>query len=70
MRVKIDNLGKSPYFGEYLGLVNEQNDCDRCGSGQDTVSAVVRPDHFGLMLMVVHPSRVQPVTPQEEEDYR
>lgn len=71
MRVKIDNFGKSPYFGEFLGLVLVYpSECDRCSSGDARTEAIVRPDHFGLMLMSVDPSRVQTVTPEQEAEYK
>ncbi len=67
MRVKVDNFGKPPYFGELVGLLAPDS-CDRCGS--DSASAVVRADGFGLYLHVLHPSRVSLVTPEKEERYK
>ncbi len=67
MRVKVDNFGKPPTFGELLGLLAPDS-CDRCGS--DSASAVVRADGYGLYLLVLHPSRVAHVTPEEEANYR
>lgn len=67
MRVKVDNFGKPPYFGEFLGLLAPSG-CDRCTS--ETATAIVRADNFGLMLLDVHPSRVSAVTPTEEENYK
>jgi hypothetical protein len=32
--------------------------------------AVVRLDHFGLMLKALHPSKVVPVTPEDEEAHK
>ncbi len=63
MRVKIDNFGKVPYFGEFVGIYKN----DYPG---DTDSVIVRPDNFGLYLMSVHPSRVTFVTPDQEEDHK
>lgn len=61
MRVKVDNLGKTPTFGMFLGLIRDE---------RGDVNAVVRQDHYGFMLAAFHPSRVTPVTPEEEETYK
>lgn len=68
MRVKLDNGGKTPYFGELVGLVTPST-AEALGDHTDYM-AVVRCDGFGMMLHVVHPSRVQPVTPEQEADYK
>lgn len=67
MRVKIDNFGKVPYFGVFIGLI-APNTCDRCGS--DMANAVVLADGFGMFVDIVHPSRVTFVTPEEEKIYK
>jgi hypothetical protein len=50
-----------PQFGVFLGLLLDEH-----GDTQ----AVVRLDHFGLMLKAVHPSCVVPVTSEEEAAYK
>ena len=67
MRVKVEYVGKR-YFGEFIGL--HQNDCDHCGPGASTPTAIVRADGFGLMLLSIHPSAVTVITPEEEETYK
>ena len=62
MRVKVDNFGKPPYFGEFLGLLAE--------TSTESLSAIVRADNFGLFLLCVHPSRITLVTPENEKDYQ
>jgi len=58
MRVKIEGRPGMPQFGDFVGmLVDDQGD----------MQVVVRCDGFGLMLKVLHPSVVIPVTPEEEE---
>ena len=47
-----------PQFGVFLGLLLDERG--------DTL-AIVRLDHYGLMLKAFHPSCVTPVTPEEEE---
>jgi hypothetical protein len=42
-------------YGRFLGLLADQG-CDRCGGGDP--SAVVAIDGYGLMLSLIHPSRV------------
>jgi hypothetical protein len=50
-----------PQFGVLVGmLLDEHGD----------MQAVVRLDHFGLMLKALHPSKVTPVTPDEEEAHK
>lgn len=47
-----------PQFGELVGLlVDERGD----------TQAIVRCDGYGLMLKALHPSKVTPVTPEQEE---
>lgn len=58
LRVKIEDRPNMPQFGAFLGLLLDEH-----GDTQ----AVIRLDHFGLMLKAVHPSRVVPVTAAEEE---
>lgn len=61
MRVKIEDRPNIPLFGEFVGmLMTERGD----------VEAVVRLDGFGLMLKSIHPSRVVPVTPEQEEAHK
>lgn len=57
MRIMIVDEHAPPVFGVFLGLLVDDHG--------DTV-AIVRPDHYGLMVKAVHPSRVTPVTPEEE----
>lgn len=61
MRIMIVDERAPPVFGVFLGLLVDDHG--------DTV-AIVRPDHYGLMVRAVHPSRVTPVTPAEEEAAR
>jgi hypothetical protein len=61
VRVKVEDRPGMPQFGVLVGmLVDEHSD----------ILAVVRLDHYGLMLKAVHPSKVMPVTPEEEETYK
>lgn len=57
-RVKIETRPGFPQFGQFLGLLLDE---------RGDVQAVVRLDHYGLMLKTAHPSCVVPVTPEEEE---
>jgi hypothetical protein len=60
-RVKVEDRPGMPQFGVLVGmLLDERGD----------MQAVVRLDHFGLMLKALHPSKVTPVTPDEEETYK
>jgi hypothetical protein len=34
------------------------------------MQAVVRLDHYGILLKALHPSKVTPVTPEQEEAYK
>jgi hypothetical protein len=34
------------------------------------MQSVVRLDHYGMMLKTFHPSKVTPVTPEQEENYK
>lgn len=43
-------------YGVFLGLLSNDTGCDRCAG--DGYSAVVSIDGHGLMLWLVHPSRV------------
>ncbi len=63
MRVKIDNFGKTPYFGRFVGLLAPEHI-------EDSPSVVVATDNFGLYVQVVHPSRVTFVTPEQEAEYQ
>ena len=61
VRVKVEERPGMPQFGVLVGmLLDERGD----------MQAVVRLDHFGLMLKALHPSKVTPVTPDEEEAYK
>jgi hypothetical protein len=61
VRVKTEDRPGMPQFGVLVGmLLDERGD----------MQAVVRLDHFGLMLKALHPSKVTPVTPDEEEAYK
>lgn len=57
-RIKVEDRPGMPQFGVFLGLLLDDHG--------DTL-AVVRLDQYGLMLKALHPSRVTPVTPDEEE---
>jgi len=58
MRVKIEERPNMPQFGEFVGmLVDERGD----------TQVVVRCDGYGLMLKALHPSKVAPVTNEQEE---
>ena len=61
LRVKVEERPGMPQFGVLVGmLLDERGD----------MQAVVRLDHYGLMLKALHPSKVTPVTPDEEETYK
>ncbi len=60
-RVKIEDRPGMSQFGVFVGLL-----LDERGDTQ----AVVRLDHYGLMLKALHPSKVVPVTPEEEEAFK
>lgn len=58
LRIKVEDRPGMPQFGVVLGmLLDERGD----------MLAVVRLDHYGLMLKAYHPSKVTPVTRDEEE---
>jgi hypothetical protein len=58
MRVKLEERPNMPQFGEFVGmLIDERGD----------TQAVVRCDGYGLMLKTFHPSKVVPVTAEQEE---
>lgn len=61
MRVKVEDRPNMPQFGAFVGLL-----LDERGDTQ----VVVRLDHYGLMLKAVHPSKVTPITPEEEANYK
>jgi hypothetical protein len=61
MRVKIEERPGMPQFGEFVGLIIDEH---------DNMQVVVRCDGYGLMLKSLHPSKVTPVTPEQEEQYR
>lgn len=59
MRVKIEQRPGMPEFGFLVGmLIDEYND----------MQAIVRCDGYGLMLKMLHPSKVVPVSRAEEDD--
>jgi hypothetical protein len=61
MRVMVEDRPGMPQFGVVLGmLLDERGD----------MQAVVRLDGYGMMLKAVHPSKVTPVTPEQEEAYK
>jgi hypothetical protein len=61
LRVKVEERPGMPQFGVFLGLyLDEHGD----------MLAVIRLDHYGLYLKALHPSKVTPVTPEEEETYK
>lgn len=61
VRVKVEERPGMPQFGVFLGMILDEH-----GNTQ----AVVRLDHYGLMLKALHPSKVTPVTPDEEAAYK
>ncbi len=61
MRVMVEDRPGMPQFGVVLGmLLDERGD----------MQAVVRLDHYGMMLKAMHPSKVTPITPEQEENYK
>ena len=60
MRVKVDDAGKV-LFGTFVGLYKEGDETD--------LIALVRVEGYGLYLKGVHPSRVTPVSDEEEATY-
>ena len=60
--VKVSNYGKTPEFGEFVGLLSPSDD-------DSSTSVVVRLEHYGLYLNVFHPSRVTFITVEEREAY-
>lgn len=60
-RVKVELRPGMPQFGQFLGLL-----LDERGDTQ----AIIRLDHYGLMLHAVHPSKVVPVTADEEKAHQ
>jgi hypothetical protein len=60
-RVKVEERPGMPQFGVLVGLlIDERGD----------TQAVVRLDHYGMFLKVLHPSKVTPVTPEQEDAYK
>jgi hypothetical protein len=60
-RVKVEERPGMPQFGVCLGLyLDEHGD----------VLAIVRLDRYGLYLKALHPSKVTPITPEQEEAYK
>lgn len=61
MRVMVEDRPGMPQFGALVGmLLDERGD----------MQAVVRLDHYGIMLKMFHPSKVTPVSPEQEEAYK
>lgn len=61
MRVMVEDRPGMPQFGVMVGmLLDERGD----------MQAVVRLDHYGMMLKAMHPSKVTPVTPDQEEAFK
>jgi len=61
LRVMVEERPGMPQFGVVLGmLLDERGD----------MQAVVRLDHYGMMLKAVHPSKVVPVTSEQEANYK
>jgi len=61
MRVMIESRPGMPQFGVLVGmLLDERGD----------MQAVVRLDHYGIMLKTVHPSCVTPVSEEQEAAYK
>jgi hypothetical protein len=61
MRVKVEERPGMPQFGVLVGLLLDEH---------GDMLAVVRLDHFGLMLKALHPSKVVPVTSEDEEAHK
>lgn len=60
-RVMIEDKPGMPKFGVLLGMLYDEH---------GDMQAVVRLDHYGMMLKTWHPSKVVPVTPEQEEAYK
>jgi hypothetical protein len=61
MRVMLEERPGMPQFGVLVGMwLDERGD----------MQTVVRLDNYGIMLKVVHPSKVTPVTPEQEAAYK
>lgn len=61
MRVMVDERPGMPQFGVLVGMMLDE---------RGDMQVVVRPDGYGMMLKAVHPSKVTPVTPDQEEAYK
>ena len=48
-------------YGKFLGLLSNDTGCDRCAG--EGYSAVVQLDGHGMMLSIIHPSRVVLIEP-------
>ena len=60
-RVKVEDRPGMPQFGVLVGmLLDEHGD----------MQAVVRLDHYGILLKALHPSKVEPVTSEQEKAYK
>jgi hypothetical protein len=60
-RVMTEERPGMPQFGVLVGMwLDEHGD----------MQAVVRLDHYGILLKALHPSKVTPVTPEQEEAYK
>lgn len=61
MRVMIDERPGMPQFGVLVGMMLDE---------RGDMQAVVRPDGYGMLLKALHPSKVTPITPEQEENYK
>jgi len=61
MRVKVEDRPGMPQFGVLVGMMLDEH---------GDMQAVVRLDHYGILLKAVHPTKVTPVTPEQEEAYK
>jgi len=61
MRVMIDHKPGMPLFGVLVGMMLDEH---------GDMQAVVRPDGYGMLLKAMHPSKVTPITPDQEEAYK
>lgn len=61
MRVMVEDRPGMPQFGVLVGILIDE---------RDDMQAVVRLDHYGIMLKACHPSKVTPVTEEQEASYK
>lgn len=61
MRVMVEDRPGMPQFGVLVGMLVDE---------RDDMQAVVRLDHYGIMLKMFHPSKVTPVSEEQEAAYK